>query len=224
MWGLGDLGWEGFQEISARYYGHCTLIDDQVGRILETLEKTGRADNTIVIYTSDHGDCMGAHKLIEKGEFMYDEIYRIPLVVSHPDCKSPGSVNNDFVYLHEVASSIIEAAGLEVPDHLDGNSFEAAMRADSEPSERDDVYCIFNSHFTTPNQRMVRTRTHQFTFNPNDIGELYDLVKDPYQLDNRFGDPAYADVQADLMARMDRHMEELGDPILSWFRRISPVY
>ena len=85
MWGLRDYGWKGFQEIAARYYGHCTLIDDQVGRILKTLEETGQADNTIVIYTADHGDCLGAHKLIEKGEFMYDEIYRIPLIVSHPE-------------------------------------------------------------------------------------------------------------------------------------------
>ena len=71
---------------------------------------------------------------------------------------------------------------------------------------------------------MVRTRTHQFTFNPGDIGELYDLGRDPYQLKNRFGDPAYADIQADLMWRMGEHMEELGDPVRGWFRRISPVY
>ena len=224
MWGLGDLGWEGFQEITARYYGHCTLIDDQVGRILQTLEETGQADNTIIIYTADHGDCLGAHKLIEKGEFMYDEIYRIPLVVSHPECKRPGSANDDLVYLQEITCSIIEAAGLDVPDHLDGQSFEPAMKGDTTTNGREDVYCIFNNHFTTPNQRMVRTRTHQFTFNPGDIGELYDLGRDPYQLKNRFGDPAYADIQADLMRRMGEHMEELGDPVREWFRRMSPVY
>ena len=224
MWGLGDYGWAGFQEVAARYHGHCALIDDQVGRILQTLEQTGQADNTIVIYTSDHGDCLGAHKLIEKGEFMYDEIYRIPLVVSHPECAKPGSVNDDFVYLQEITCSILEAAGLDVPGHLDGASFESAMKGDATPNGRDDVYCVFNNHFTTPNQRMVRTRTHQFTFNPSDIGELYDLRKDPYQLDNRFGDAAYADVQADLMGRMGRYMDDLGDPVRNWFHRMSPVY
>jgi hypothetical protein len=71
---------------------------------------------------------------------------------------------------------------------------------------------------------MVRTKTHQFTFNPNDIGELYDLAKDPYQLDNRFGDPDYAEVQSDLMTRMGNHMEELNDPVKGWFSRMSPVY
>jgi len=59
-------GWEGFQEIAARYYGHCTLIDDMVGRVVDTLDRLGQLDNTIIIYTADHGDCLGAHKLIEK--------------------------------------------------------------------------------------------------------------------------------------------------------------
>ncbi len=224
MWGLGDYGWEGFQEICARYYGHCTLLDDQVGRVVAALEKMGQLDNTIIIYTADHGDCLGAHKLIEKGEFMYDEIYRIPFVVAHPQCKNPGTTNNDFVYLHECMPSFIEAAGLDVPNNLDGQSFYPAMCGNQTSNNREEVFCVFDRHFTVANQRMVRTRTHQFTFNPSDIGELYDLEKDPYQLENHFGDPAYAHVQKDLMARMGRYMDELGDSQRNWFRRMSPVY
>lgn len=71
---------------------------------------------------------------------------------------------------------------------------------------------------------MVRTRTHQFTFNSGDQGELYDLVQDPYQLHNVYGQPEYEAVRVDLMARMDRHMEELQDPLRGWFRRVGPVY
>ena len=224
MWGLGDLGWEGFQQIAARYYGHCTLIDDMVGRIVAALDEMGELDNTIIIYTADHGDCLGAHKLIEKGEFMYDEIYRIPLVVAHPDCANPGSTNDDLLYLQEITCSILDAAGIDVPEALDGQSFLNAMTGQGGSNGREDVYCVFNRHFTTPMQRMVRTRTHQFTFNPNDIGELYDLEKDPYQLENRYGDPAYDDVRRDLMDRMGRHMQDLKDPVHSWFQRMSPVY
>lgn len=224
MWGLGDYGWEGFQEIAARYYGHCTLIDDQVGRILAELERLGELDNTIIVYTTDHGDCLGAHKLIEKGEFMYDEIYRIPLVVVHPECTTPGSVSHEFVHLHDLMPSFIEAAGLPVPPHLDSRSVLAALKGGRATEERDDIFCSFDRHFTVANQRMVRTRTHQFTFNPSDVGELYDLVRDPWQLDNRFGDPAYENVQRDLMARMERHMVTLGDPQLGWFRQIRAVY
>lgn len=224
MWGLGDYGWEGFQQIGARYFGHATFIDDMVGRIVDKLSESGLIDDTLILYTADHGDCMGAHRLIEKGEFMYDEIYRIPLIAAHPDCVAPGSVNDDFIYLHELAPTFIEAAGLPDPEQMDGHSFLSAVEGNPAPSEREEVYCVFHRHFTNAEQRMVRTRTHQLTFNSGDPGELYDLVADPYQIENVYGQPEYEAVRQDLMARMERYMQDLGDPLLSWFGRVGPVY
>ncbi len=224
LWGLGDYGWEGFQEIAARYFGHCTLIDDMVGRMVAHLEQLGVLDDTIIVYTSDHGDCLGAHKLIEKGEFMYDEIYRIPLVIAHPNCQAPGTACDEFVYLHEIMLSVLDAAGLEVSPDLDGQSFLPAIKGHPFANGREEVYCVFDRHFTVANQRMVRTRTHQFTFNSGDPGELYDLQRDPYQLDNVYGDSAYEAVRQDLMGRMERYMEELSDPLGGWFGRIKGAY
>jgi arylsulfatase A-like enzyme len=224
LWGLGDYGWEGFQQIAARYYGHCTLIDDCVGVVLDHLQQRGLADDTIVVYVSDHGDCMGAHRLIEKGEFMYDEIYRIPLVVYHPDCENPGTVNDDLVYLQELMCTLLDAGGVDVPDDLDGRSFLNATLGRDTDWDRDDVYCVFDRHFTVAQQRMVRTRTHQLTFNAADQGELYDLVQDPYQLHNVYGDPAYDGVRRDLGDRMRAHMESLHDPLLRRFHTIWSVY
>ena len=71
---------------------------------------------------------------------------------------------------------------------------------------------------------MVRTRTHQFTFNSTDPGELYDLQRDPYQLDNVYGDPAYYTVRQDLKRRMECYMEELGDPARGWYEKVKGVY
>ncbi|MEZ4638708.1 MAG: DUF4976 domain-containing protein [Caldilineaceae bacterium] len=181
-------------------------------------------ENTIIVFTTDHGDCMGAHKLIEKGEFMYDEIYRIPMIVAHPDCATPGSANEDFVYLHELMPSFLEAAGVDIPNGLDAQSFLPAMAGDATPNGRDEIYAVFHRHFTHAEQRMVRTRTHQFTFNSADQGELYDLVADPYQLENVYDRAEYEDVRHDLMARMERYMVDRGDPLLGWFRRMGPVY
>lgn len=223
MWGLGDYGWPGFQEIAARYYGHCTLIDDMVGRMVKALEDMGELENTVIIYTSDHGDCLGAHKLIEKGEFMYDEIYRIPLVVAHPDCKHPGTGNEDFHYLQEIMCSILEIAGVPVPEDLDGQSFLPAMLGDHTPNMREEVYCVFNRHFTVANQRMVRTKTHQLTFNAHDIAELYDLVADPYQLQNLIDHPEYGDIKDDLKDRMKRYLTELNDPVAGWYNKTQGV-
>ena len=224
LWGLGDYGWKGIQEIGARYFGHCTLIDDMVGRVLDHLAQLGLADDTIIIYTADHGDCMGAHRLIEKGEFMYDEIYRIPLVVAHPNCENPGAVCDEFVYLQELMPTILEAAGLEPPEELDGQSILPATLGRDYRNGREEIYALFDRHFTVVNQRMIRTRTHQFTFNSGDQGELYDLEKDPHQLDNVYGQPEYEEVRLDLIERMGRHMEELGDPLRGWFNRIKGAY
>jgi arylsulfatase A-like enzyme len=224
LWGLGDYGWEGFQEIAARYFGHCTLIDDMVGRVVAHLENIGQLDNTIIVYTTDHGDCLGAHKLIEKGEFMYDEIYRIPLVVAHPQSQAPGGSCDEFVYLHEIMLSALDAAGVAVPEHMDGASFLPAMEGRPYSNGREEVYCVFDRHFTVANQRMVRTRSHQFTFNSGDPGELYDLQCDPYQLNNVYGDPAYDAVRRDLMQRMDAYMVDLKDPLYSWYGRIQGAY
>ena len=224
FWGLGDYGWRGFQEITARYYGYCTLIDDMVGRMLDHLERLGVLENTVVIFTTDHGDCMGAHKLIEKGEFMYDEIYHIPLIVAHPACQRPGSVDQNFVYLHDISASVLDMAGIKVPEEFDGISFLPAVLGQSFNNKREEVYCEMNKHFMPVDQRMIRTRTHQLTFNPADVGELYDLIKDPYQLHNVYESPTYDDVRQDLFNRMGRYMQELDDPGYTWFRRVRGVY
>ena len=105
---------------------------------------------------------------------MYDEIYRIPLVVAHPNCQKPGGSCDEFVYLQEVMLSALDAAGLDVPEHMDGTSFLPAIEGRPYSNGREEVYCVFDQHFTVANQRMVRTRTHQFTFNSGDPGELYD--------------------------------------------------
>ena len=155
---------------------------------------------------------------------MYDEIYRIPLVGYHPDCENPGTVNDDLVYLQELMCTLLDAAGVDVPDDLDGRSFLDATLGRDTDWDRDDVYCVFDRHFTVAQQRMVRTRTHQLTFNAADQGELYDLVQDPYQLHNVYGDPAYDGVRRDLGDRMRAHMERLHDPLLRRFRMIWSVY
>jgi arylsulfatase A-like enzyme len=195
-----------------------------VGRIVSHLSRRGLLENTVIIYTSDHGDCMGAHKLIEKGEFMYDEIYRIPLIIAHPRTAAAGREADDFVYLHDLTPSIIDLAEAAVPAGLDGESLKRHLQDEAYSNDRDDVYCVFYRHFTEAHQRMIRTRFYQLTFNSGDQGELYDLNADPWQLSNRFGDPSYKQTKEDLMRRMECRMIDLDDPLLRWFKRIQPVY
>ncbi|MFI3325074.1 MAG: sulfatase-like hydrolase/transferase [Clostridia bacterium] len=220
MWGLDDFGWDGMAEIAARYYGHCTLLDDMVGMIVNKLKEMGEFENTIIVYTCDHGDCLGAHRLMEKGAFTYDEIYRIPMVVH-----GAGNIDNDsLVYLHELMPTALEIAGVQTSQKLDGESLYPLIMDGNKSNNREDIYCQFNNHFYVTTQRMVRDNDYQFTFNQNEIGELYDFKKDPYQLNNVCYDPEYADIKKKYVEKMSNHMKELKDPANVWFNRIKDFY
>ncbi len=220
MWGLGNYGWKGFQEISARYFGHCTMIDDMVGMIVDKLKREGLYDDTVIIYSTDHGDCLGAHKMIEKGSFAFDEIYHVPMVVKGAGTKDNGS----FVTLQDLMPTILDIAGAKPPRPVDGNSIWPLMTGELDDNGRTEVYGEFHSHFYISRQRMIRDHNYQLTFNENERGELYDLKKDPYQLHNVCYDPAYQQVKKEYLDKMAVYMRETKDPAATWFLRIKEFY
>lgn len=220
MWGLGDYGWDGFADIAAKYYGHCTMIDDMVGLIVAKLKELGLYEDTIIIYSADHGDCLGAHKLIEKGAFTYDEIYRIPMIV-----KGAGKKDNDsFVYLQELMPTCLDIAGTLPYKSVDGTSLLPLMEGTKESNDRTEIYGEFHNHFYVSRQRMVRDNKYQFTFNENEKGELYDFTKDPYQLNNVCYDEEYADIKKEYIEKLSCHLKETNDPASVWFHRIKEFY
>ncbi len=220
MWGLSDFGWDGFAEIAARYYGHCTMLDDMVGKIVDKLRDCGQLENTIIVYTADHGDCLGAHRLIEKGAFAFDEIYRIPMVVYGLGDKD----NDSYVYLHDLMPTAIEIAGgtpIEIPD---AESILPLMTGEIANNSREFAFGQFNNHFYYARQRMVHDDRYWFTFNESEIGELYDLSKDPYQINNLTDDPTYQDVKREMIDKLRLEMKRLGDPARIWLERVKRFY
>jgi arylsulfatase A-like enzyme len=223
-WGLGSGGWPGWREIIARYWGYVTMLDHLVGRILVELRALKLEENTLIIFTSDHGDMMGAHRLIEKGPFAYEESWRLPMVVVHPACESPGSACDEFVYLHDLYPTFLEIAGIRPPDECDSQSILQNTLGRTVPTNRDSVYGAFTGHiFPTP-LRFVRTRTHKLVYNRSDIGELYDLVNDPWEMRNLIDLPETSALQDGLLEQMRDYMVRLEDPILGPFDRIRSVY
>jgi len=219
-WGLSDDGWAGWRETIARYWGYCTMIDDLVGRMLDELRTLGMQEDTLVIFSTDHGDMMGAHRLIEKGPFAYEESWRLPMVAAHPSCEVPGSVCNEWVYLQDLFPTFLEMAGVTPPDVPDTQSILDNILGRNKPTRRDSVYGAFDGHiFPTP-LRLVRTRTHKFVFNRSDTGELYDLVNDPGELRNLIDIPETKAIQDQLMERMAEYMVELDDPMLRTFNGV----
>ena len=224
FWGLSSGGWRSWRQIVARYWGYVTMLDDLVGRILTELSDLGLEDETLVVFTTDHGDMMGAHRLIEKGPFTYEQCYRLPLVAAHPDCESRGSICDEFVYLHDLFPTLLDVGGITPPDVPDSASILDDILGRKTPTGRDSVYAAFYSQIFPYEQRMVRTRTRKLVYNRSDIGELYDLVNDPWEMCNLIDLSETRAIQEELLNLMRRHMVRLEDPILRFFDCIRHVY
>ncbi len=197
---------------------------DLVGRMLSELETLGLAEKTLVVFSTDHGDNMGAHKLFEKGPFFDEESFRLPLIAAHPECRQPGRENDEFVYLQDLFPSFLEVAGLKPDIVPDTQSILSLLKGVDEPTGRDSVYCQFNGQIQEHKSRMVRTVTHKFVFNQSDIGELYDLENDPHELHNLYGLETHKALQESLMQCMQDHMERVKDPMLREFRQVRYIY
>ncbi|MBN1400892.1 MAG: sulfatase-like hydrolase/transferase [Anaerolineae bacterium] len=223
-WGLRSGGWRMWREIVARYWGYVTMIDDLVGRMLAALRALGLEEETLVVFTTDHGDQMGAHRLIEKGPFAYEESWHLPLIAAHPGCQAPGSVCEAFVYLHDLFPTFLEVAGRTPPDVPDSASILDNILGRPAPTQRDSVYGSFTGHILPAPLRFVRTRTHKLVFNRCDIGELYDLRHDPHELINLIAQPEAQMVKDELLEKLRACMVALEDPMLRDLDGLRYVY
>ena len=214
-----------WRRIIAAAWGYGTLIDEQMSRILDTLDQLNLADNTLVVFTCDHGEFTGAHRLNDKGPAMYDDIYRVHCLARLPASAGGlrGRRGEHMVSLVDLPATWLNAAGLPVPDHFDGHSILPLLR-DEPPSDwRDDVLCEFHGHHFPYPQRMLRTARHKLIINPPDVNELYDLQEDPHELVNQIDNPAYAAVRRDLMRRLYRQLRARGDNFYHWMTTMFEV-
>ena len=186
-------------------YLRCILsIDDNVGRILEFLDRQGMADNTLLLYTSDQGFFLGEHGLFDK-RYMYEESFRTPLLIRHPQSMEQGLVCNELVQNLDIAPTILEAAGAEIPGDMQGQSM-LPLFADPAPAgwRKAVYYQFFESGWGVPQHYGIRTKRYKlihFLSEPENW-ELYDLEKDPYELDNRYGDPSKQSLVSDLKTEL----------------------
>jgi arylsulfatase A-like enzyme len=206
--------------IRAAYWAMVDLIDAQVGRVLRTLEETGQSEHTIVIFMSDHGEMLGDHGMYLKGPYFYEEGVRVPLIVSWPGMIAGGRRSSALVELLDLAPTLLEAAGLEVPAGLQGRSLWPLLRGDV-PTDvhREDVYCEYLNampwHVDPPAfATMLRTERHKLVrFHNVDEGELYDLERDPGETTNLWSDPECGDLRTDLTERLADRIALTADPL-----------
>lgn len=226
-WEVEGWDWEDWAPIVARYYAVIEQLDDAIGLVLQHLDAAGAEEQTIVIYTSDHGDLGGSHGMMDKHYVMYDEVVRVPLIVRWPERLESRMTNDSFIYnMLDLGPTICEATGAESPPLAHGvpifDEEDGVLTFSRESAEREHVVSTYNGQqFGLFSQRMLRTRSWKYVWNLTDVDELYDLENDPEELVNRVDDENAVNVLADLRIRLLTHLQEVGDSIVDnvWMAR-----
>lgn len=214
----------------ARYYAMIAQIDDQLARILQHLEHTDQLKNTIVLFTSDHGEALGDHGLMFKGCRFYEGLVRVPLIFSWPECFQQDVRSEGLVELLDMTATLLDVCGLTVPAYVQGCSLLPILRGEADPSTwrdfvRSEYFDALDPHFTGGTGSfgtMFRTQTHKLCmYHDKQLGELYDLRNDPWEFHDLWDSPDHQQVKHELIRRaFDAHVvltTDLGSP------RIAPM-
>ena len=203
-----------YQRYMRDYLATVQSVDDNVGRVLDALDKAGLGRNTIVIYTSDQGFFLGDHGLFDK-RFMYEESIRMPFLVRWPAAIKPGSRIDAMGLNVDFAPTFLDAAGLPPSPDMQGRSLVPVLRGQTPRDWRSSMYYRYYhdpGHHNTRAHYGVRTKTHKLIyFWKKDQWELYDLVKDPQEMHNLYGQPAQARLTARLKTELARLKREAKD-------------
>ncbi len=208
----GSVSEEDYRQGRAHYYAFTEQLDAQIGRILDALDQSGQASNTLVVCTTDHGDMAGAHRMWIKGWIPYEECYRVPLIIRWPGKIRSGGRTSHLVQTHDLAHTYVEMAHTAALPFADGRSliplFEAPDRTDW-PDMR--LGAFYGGEFLYT-QRVALTKRFKYVFNGFDIDELYDLERDPEEMHNVAYAGDYRREADDMRARMYELMAQFEDP------------
>jgi arylsulfatase A-like enzyme len=214
-------GYDGFEvktewdwrRMKANYYGLVTMVDNAVGRILDALEESGQADNTIVVYTSDHGEMAGDHALMEKG-VMYEEAIRIPLLIRVPWMNRQRKLLKGAIGHIDLVPTLLDLLGQTVGGHLQGESRLSVLKGESSLEDNDVVVEWNGASMPGREGRTLISRDGwKLSLYQDDHCELFDLITDPHELRNLFSDPAQKERIRQLSARLGDWQCRSGDSL-----------
>jgi arylsulfatase A-like enzyme len=216
-WGIDHWTWENWAPIVARYLGEITLIDHQLGRILDALDRLGLAANTLVIYTADHGDLCGGHGLIDKHFVMYEELVRVPLLVRWPGALPANATCDAFISSAlDVAYTLCAVAGVTPPNSFVGvNLFDEL----AQPTRADIFSAYYGNQLGLFSQRMVRDRHWKYVWNATAEDELYDLDQDPAEIVNVAAHPSHRHNLQEMRSKLLAWMGQTKDRALNYWTR-----
>lgn len=208
-WRLENAEWADVAQQVAYYMGMVSQIDDAIGRLLDGLEAAGQLDNTLVVFTSDHGDMCGSHRMLDKHYVLYDDIVRVPLVVAGPGVE-PGVSDALVSNCLDIPSMLCAELGLPALPGAHGQPLPKAGeggRTWITSSTNGQQFGMFNA-------RMITDGRMKYVWNLTDIDELYDTSEDPGELVNRIDEPALAETLRILRRALYDDLSSHGDPMV----------
>jgi arylsulfatase A-like enzyme len=213
---FGQLSEREAREAIRHFWAYCTYLDDLFGQLLAALDRAGQRENTLVLYTSDHGDYCGEHGLFAKGIPCFQGAYRVPAVVRWPaGIAASGRRVDAFVSLADFGPTFLDAAGITTDRRFTGASLLPFLRGEQPAGWRDEVHTQCNGVELYYTQRSVMTREFKYVFNGFDHDELYDLATDPHEMRNLADDGAYEEVKRAMCRRMWRFAHREDDTAIN---------
>jgi arylsulfatase len=218
------------RRVQALYYAMIAQIDDQLSRILDAIDQSGQRENTVVIFTSDHGETLGDHGLMYKGCRFYEGLVRVPLIFRWPGNFQSGLISNGLTEMMDLTSTLMQIAGLEIPEYMQGNSLMPILRGEADPAKghdfvRSEYFDALDPFFTGGTGSfgtMYRTPQHKLCmYHDHDVGELYDMYADPWEFEDLWDSPAHQDIKHRLIRdAFDAHVVLTTD---MGSKRIAPM-
>lgn len=214
-WDVVGMEWEDWAPIVAKYYGIISQLDDAIGKVLQYLSDIGEVENTLVIFTSDHGDLCGSRGLPDKHYVMYDDVMRVPLLMKFPG-KIPADKQVDYLLSHtlDVPLTMMELLGINWQPNGTGRSFVSWFNGSQTPIRNQIMGTYHGAQFGLYCERLIRTDRYAYVWNPTSTDELYDLETDPGALNNLIDSEDFDDVKKDLKTLLYDELTAEDDPIL----------
>lgn len=215
-WGIENYTWEDWVPTVARYYGIISQMDDAIGSVLGKLEELGIAEDTIVIYSTDHGDMCGGHRMMDKHYVLYDDIVKVPLVIRWPGVIKEGSLCSEYVYNSlDIPPTLLEILGFAPKDFFHGRSMLHLLKGETPNDWRTEAVATYNGQqFGLYTQRMIRNNKWKYIWNTTDIDELYDMENDPNELINLICEEGYVSVIGELRIKLYIELLRCGDGLV----------
>ena len=189
------------KKLVSTYYGMVSMLDKYVGKILDKLDELGLTENTIVVFTTDHGHLFGQHGLQAKGGFHYEDLIKLPFIVRYPDHVPAGHTSSAIQSLVDLAPTFLSLCGLAIPHSMTGIDQKQVWLGESDQA-RDHAVCEFRHEATTIHQKTYVDEKYKITVYYNQTyGELFDLENDPGEINNLWNEEEYAELKSTLLLK-----------------------